>query len=382
MAAQKQRVPGRGLTPAGAIKAFDDLAQTIANPNPDRPLSNAIGSAGRTYCNYISALPGAASGLLGPGITLGALLCEPYWRKNNYSPPVFQNPFTGGQCAVQYQVNYSATADVVNCTSGLVTGTRTRAFGPVGTPRTGPVTAVYLEPIAGGTCGPPNYNLVIEAAIPASGGFLAFSPSAGGGQQMVVTGLTVTVTPVIPGTDICGDPTPIVRPGPRPAPTPPAFPPGQEPGSDPDGQPFFIVPPIESPWPGDNPFDVPPLPDDDTPDPGGQQPGEPGPPEDTAGTTPAEGEAPEGEELVGVLVQVLSTPPNANRFQDVPVNVWRGIGYIRMGWPGRLGADISAGIAQSPQFYHAQQRGLTNWQVQARNGFTLRVTPYYRTPEP
>lgn len=382
MAAQKQVVPGRGISVQGAIKAFDDLAQTIANPNPDRPLSNAIGSAGRTYCNYISALPGPASGLLGPGITLGALLCEPYWEKNNYSSPVFKNPFTGGQCAVAYQVNFSATADVISCTTGAVTGSRTRAFGPVGTPRTGPITAVYLEPTIPTACGFGNYNLIIEAGSPASAAFLAFSPSVTGTSQMVVTGLTVTVTPVIPGTDVCGNPTPVVRPGPRPAPTPPAFPSGEEPGSESDGQPYFFVPPIESPWPGDNPFDVPALPESDTPDPAGQQPGEPGPPEDTSGTTPAEGEADEGEELVGILVEVLSTPLNANRFQDVPVNVWRGIGYLRMGYPGRLGADISAGIAQSPQFYHAQQRGLTNWQVQARNGFTLRVTPYYRTPEP
>jgi len=43
---------------------------------------------------------------------------------------------------------------------------------------------------------------------------------------------------------------------------------------------------------------------------------------------------------------------------------------------------MSGGTAETLQFFHAQQRGLTDYRVRANLGFNLRVTPYYRTLEP
>jgi len=95
-----------------------------------------------------------------------------------------------------------------------------------------------------------------------------------------------------------------------------------------------------------------------------------------------EGSAGDGEELVGVLVQVLAAPLDANRFFNNSELVYRGAYYVTMGYPGRLGLDMSGGTAEVLQFFHAQQRGLTDYRVRANVGFNLRVTPYYRTIEP
>jgi hypothetical protein len=107
-------------------------------------------------------------------------------------------------------------------------------------------------------------------------------------------------------------------------------------------------------------------------------PGLPGETEPTGSGGTNDGEAGEGEELVGVLVRVLSAPPNANTFDNVSATVIRGVGYVAMGYPGRLGVDPTAAVLESPQFFHAQQRGLTAWRVRANVGFNLETTPYYR----
>ena len=107
-------------------------------------------------------------------------------------------------------------------------------------------------------------------------------------------------------------------------------------------------------------------------------PGTPGPQADTGDGGTAEGEAPEGQELVGVQVEVLEFPIGANRFQNNLAEPFRGIGYVRMGYPNRLAIDVSAGVVISPQFFLAPVRGLTNWEVRANVGFINRVTPFYR----
>jgi len=111
-------------------------------------------------------------------------------------------------------------------------------------------------------------------------------------------------------------------------------------------------------------------------------PGSPGNGGDTGAGGMQNGAAEPGEELVGVLVQVLSAPTDANRFFSNPEAVYRGAYYVAMGYPGRLGLDMSGGTAEAIQFFHAQQRGLTDYRVRANVGFNLRVTPYYRILEP
>ena len=128
------------------------------------------------------------------------------------------------------------------------------------------------------------------------------------------------------------------------------------------------------------------LPAPGTPDPmdGGEgggvvpPPGTPGPQADTGNGGTAEGQAPEGQELVGVQVEILEFPIGANRFQNNLAEPFRGIGYVRMGYPNRLAVDVSAGVVISPQFFLAPVRGLTNWEVRANVGFINRVTPFYR----
>jgi len=110
-------------------------------------------------------------------------------------------------------------------------------------------------------------------------------------------------------------------------------------------------------------------------------PGSPGGGGDTGVGGENEGSADEGEELVGVLVQILTAPLDANRFFNNSALIYRGACYVTMGYPGRLGLDMSGGTLESPQFFHAQQRGLTDYRVRANVGFNLRVTPYYRTLE-
>lgn len=110
-------------------------------------------------------------------------------------------------------------------------------------------------------------------------------------------------------------------------------------------------------------------------------PGSPGEAEATGDGGEAEGEAPEGEEIVGLKVDVVSAPPGANTVGRTTATVYRGVGYVRLGYEGRLGVDVSGGVVFPVQFFHAPQRGLTHWSVSANLGFNLSVTPYYRTIE-
>jgi len=194
------------------------------------------------------------------------------------------------------------------------------------------------------------------------------------------------------GPDNCGDPQPVVtQPRPIADPNPPPF--RFNPNGDinvnvgvdvlPDGTINVNV--------GGPTFNVDPFPPDPTGPGGGGGgggndpvggPGTAGNSDDTGISTVAEGSADEGEELVGVLVQILAAPTDANRFFNNSELVYRGAYYVAMGYPGRLGLDMSGGTAETLQFFHAQQRGLTDYRVRANLGFNLRVTPYYRTLEP
>jgi hypothetical protein len=185
--------------------------------------------------------------------------------------------------------------------------------------------------------------------------------------------------------DNCGDPPPVIRqPNPRPDGNPPPF--RYNPDGDininvgvdvlPNGTinvnvggPTFNVDPFGGGGGGGGGND--PV--------GG--PGSSGGSGDTGAGGAEEGTAAAGEELVGVLVQVLAAPQDANRFFNNSELVYRGAYYVSMGYPGRLGLDMSGGTAETLQFFHAQQRGLTDYRVRANVGFNLRVTPYYREIE-
>jgi len=101
-------------------------------------------------------------------------------------------------------------------------------------------------------------------------------------------------------------------------------------------------------------------------------------PADTGNGGTASGCAPDGLELVGVRVEVLEAPVNFNSYANQAAVVYRGIGYVRMGYPNRLALCLEGSAVISPQFFLAPVRGLTCWEVRANNGFINRVTPYYR----
>ena len=368
--ATKYRIPKLD-TIQGGINAFDDLADTIANPPADRPLRQAIGQAGRRYCDFVGSQPGQAilpwtgQGLVAP------LLCKPYWDSQGYDAPVAGDPpFNGGQCV---GVGYFVPVEIFNTTTqqwGAVTNL-SNCFGPI--------TAITV------TSTGMNQSILKVFCRNSSGNPIERTSS----QNVVVERLRAGTIGVDGGGDPseCGDP-PFdgFEPGDNPPPTP-TFPLGEEPGFEPDGQPFFFVPPIDSPIGGD-PIDVPPQPDPDPTDPGSPgddtptDPGEPGDPEETVPGGESSGCAPEGSEITGVFVEIVEFPENAARFQNNQRQPFRGAGYIAMGWPDLLGVDVSGGVINLEQFFHAQQRGITCWRVTANTGFELRCTPYYRELNP
>jgi len=312
-----------------------------------------IEAACRPYLDDIA--PGNGAGIAIPfegGQCPGAILIGEVQGINSVSQVPFSQKFKTRGPLVSAQNAMNGAAPIFQVTSGgsviataLCTGTA---------PGIGPVQARQF----GGTRDP---NLTIQG---------------------------VTVTQICPGSlDNCGNPPPVIRqPQPQPDPTPPPFRFNPGPFVDidvdvdvlPDGTINVNV--------GGPTFNVDPFSGgDDGGDSGGNDPvggpGSPGGSGDTGAGGSDEGSADEGEELVGVLVQVLSAPEGANRFFNNSEIVYRGAYYVAMGYPGRLGLDMSGGTAETLQFFHAQQRGLTDHRVRANVGFNLRVTPYYRELE-
>lgn len=106
--------------------------------------------------------------------------------------------------------------------------------------------------------------------------------------------------------------------------------------------------------------------------------GEPGVPGATGDGGEDEGEAPEGSVLVGLKLDVLASPPGATRYTP---EVFRGIGYVYMGVPGLLDQDFGGSMVRDGQFLFAEKDNLTAYRVRANNGYSIRVTPYYREVE-
>lgn len=372
--ATKYRVPTPDEVRDG-VNAFDDLADTIANPPAGRPLKQAIGNAGRRYCDFVGARPTEAFGISAPISATTALLCKPYWDSEGYDAPVSTLPFEGGQCEDGYTFVIKSQGNV-----GIGADVFANRF------TRGPITGFRVENVGGRTIGyvtSNSINVTSCGAIPPAQGMMErqWFDVLERPREVPFTAEVLSVCPG--GSNNCGDPDGVLGPGTNPPPTP-TFPPGQEPGFDPDGQPFFFVPPVDSPIGGD-PIDVPEQTDpdpsspiDDTP----TDPGEPGDPEETVPGGESSGCAPEGSELTGVFVEIIEFPENAARFQNNQRQPFRGAGYIAMGWPALLGVDVSGGVINLEQFFHAQQRGITCWRVTANTGFELRCTPYYRELNP
>lgn len=351
----------------------------IKDGNPGSVYGKIQQGAARQACRRYADDPSKFSGA---AKVLVENACRPYLEDIGYgTPPTISTPVDGGQCAALYRFEgtlfWTVTGSFVGSPSDVseFAATENILQGPVSF-----IGARFFDP---GPFGPRGFvcqfqtgSGLVETITKTNATFgqskvrLSGSFLDGGGSVGVCGSPPAEIT----------DPVPPPSPGPKYEP----FNPGPDVdvniGVDinPDGTISIDV--------GTGPITIDPF--GTGGDSGGGSGGDPGDPTDpgspgesistgVGGT--AEDEAGGGEELVGVLVEVLSAPQGANLFANNSAQVYRGIGYVRMGFPGRLGTDVSGGAVISPQFFHAQQRGLTNYAVRANVGFNLRATPYYRS---
>lgn len=355
------------------ISNIDDLAQAIDDPPPNRPIERRIGEQGRKICDAFSNVPDWAKNLGNPAIPLLGLVCEPYFANNGISPPEYVPPFTGGQCQVNYTVTIqSEVFPFSDCStfgpsisangfSGPILGLVTRTENPSGDLCTPAGNAIYLR----------HGNPVVESLV------------AGAGYGATASILSVVREDGLP--DNCGDPPPEVQPGPNPSPTNPTIPPDEQPYDDPIYGPTLPLPPI---------IIAPELPDFEISiDPFGNgggtpnlDPGEPGEPVETGlpgggggggggGDGVAEGEAPPGQELVGVRLDLVEALPLSAQYGD---GIYRGGAYIYMGGPNGLDQDFGGSQVKDGQFFYAEREGLTKWRVASNVGLNWSVVPFYR----
>jgi hypothetical protein len=118
------------------------------------------------------------------------------------------------------------------------------------------------------------------------------------------------------------------------------------------------------------------LPIDDSPaaGPGPGDIGEPATPKDSGVGDEAEGEAPEGQVLGALKINILATPPNANQYAP---GVFRGAAYIYLGTSVGLDQDFAGSMLTDGQLILPEKDNLTHWKIVSNPGYNLRVTPYY-----
>lgn len=190
--------------------------------------------------------------------------------------------------------------------------------------------------------------------------------------------------------DECGNQPAEYEPNPElPSPAPPFEPTAPNPWGGPDINLDIDINPdgtinIDLPdFPG-NPLD--PI-DPENPDPGGGDrppalpPGDQGNP-GGSGTTgdggEEEGEAPPGQVLVGLLLELITIPIGAKEFGP---GIYRGPAWIYMGGDAGLDQDFAGSCLAETQFVNAETENATKWRVRANIGYNIRVTPYYREVE-
>jgi len=372
------------FSPSGIVdnvEAFDDLADTIANPPPDRPLRSAIGKSGALFCDAVGATPGALYNLLGPGFAAGALLCDPYWKKKNYTPPVEGSPFSGGQCAgVLYRIVYSWSLTRLNC-NGTALSPLTSGGNITLTNRTGPIS--WADSSAYNACGDGRRSSGSITLTSANHTDIIGASLASG--YITSINISIAVSRMDNAADTCGDPSgDAFRPGPSPPPVP-SFPPGGEPGAGPGGQPFFKVPDVPSPIVTEP--DVP-VPDQDTEPGGGGDAGGPTEPPvagDEQSGTPGDEDFPEpepGRRWVGCCIRLTTIPAAAG---TIPGTSPRTILTEVVGNARLLFDSVNGDGYDTP--VQIRSEGLCLWEsvkglspkgvrVNLKPGFEYAVTPY------
>lgn len=295
--------------------------------------------------------------------------CRPYLESiGEYpGPPVYVSPYQGGQCdGVPYSVRVPYTNLVGDGQVADLSG-----FGPV----LGARVTILSDT---------SFRVDATLRLTPGGGLTNAGIGPVGYQAGTTVGpLTVVRTDGQP--DECGSPPPeYEKPTPIPTPLPPFRPtiPGIDVDVDVDinldGDITIIFDPggDETVVGPTDPFEPDPSTDPFGPQSPGDR-GEPGPGIDISDGQAGTGEAEEGEILVGVEVEVLSTDGSPREQKYLDYSVWRQACYVYLGSGASLDQQPEAAALISPQFFFAPP-GSTTWIVYSGLGYNLRVTPYYR----
>ena len=349
------------------------LPTFLADPAPTNPFGAFQHRAGRAVCDRWAR--GSRPSILPGREAYYRNLCGPYLGSGGPQLPSTGPYFPGGQCSgVTYRVTY------------------TYLTGPCSNPyqtTNGPFTLDIVGPISRGRTETPISATVKTVRLLINGvarevfnvGLnCSVNPSAlAGGDWGIFRVVRLDGLP-----DNCGslpvefepgtrNPTPDPRPGPVGGPIGFPFPnvdvtiniDGSVNISIGDGGPDSTV----------NPEGGPPSPPV-FPPPGDT--GVPGTPEGTGVGGDSEGEAPAGSVLVGLKLDLVEAPENANVYAP---GVYRGAAYIYMGTPTGLDQDFAGSMLSDGQFVYAEKDNLTKWRVKANSGYDWDVTPYYRDVE-
>jgi len=353
----------------------------IRSGDPQGTVGKIGQAVARSYCRQYGADPGAAK--FGNAARIENA-CRPYLDDldpgNGAGVGV---PFEGGQCATRYRFKGSGSTDATLC-NGAFWQTINANTLIVLSDVPGPVVSTELLLTSPTNCGFGSVSLRVVNGAGTVFQAIITSPTFTGNATLGIGGVSFILERFDGLSDDCGDPPPVVtQPEPIPDPTGPEFRfnPGPfvdvnvEVNVDVDGS---INVGIGGPTVNVDPFGG----GDDgggggggttTPSPGDI--GDAGGASDTGLGGEAEGEAGEGEVLVGLKVDILASPPNARQFAP---GVFRGAGYIYMGVNANLDQDYGGSMLKSGQFFFAEKENLTHWEVSANNGYDWRVTPYYR----
>jgi hypothetical protein len=334
-----------------------------------------IGQAvARSYCRQYGADPGAAK--FGNAARIENA-CRPYL--DDIDPgngAAIELPFEGGQCATRYRFRGAGSTTVTNCqgTGPVVVNANTLI---VLSNVPGPIASTQLLLTSPTNCGFGSVSLRVVNGAGTAFQAIITSPTFTGNAKLEIGGVGFTLERFDGLPDDCGNPPPVVRqPSPVGDPSPPPF--RFNPGPEIDIEVDVDVSPegdiiIDI---GGGPVTVDPFPEaptDTGPPPGDI--GEPGASGDTGAGGDTEGEAGTGEVLVGLRIEVLESPPQANQYVE---GVFRGACYVYMGVEDNLDQDYGGSMLKSGQFFFAEKDNLTHWLVSANNGFRFSVTPYYR----
>lgn len=354
----------------------------IAGPAPSGPLGKFQHDSGRRICRRWAA--GRTPNILPGRDIYYRQLCEPY-IEDTFGPlgdGTAAPPFVGGQCPAMYRGIGTVSYDRVFCGSGVRI--------PIG-PDTwatefslqGPISGISARVVTPGACGALVWAVFAQTAT----GERLLVQVLGAGTTFNSQNQTFTVTLERAGgePDNCGNLPddwtpgigPTIPPETGPIPDPPGWPIPDfdiDINVDPDGTINIDFGDGEPPEEIDpDPIQPPALPP--VPPPGDQ--GESGAGGE-AGEDDAEGEAPPGQVLVGIRLQLISPGPRPKVY---PGGVYRGAAYIYMGGDVSLDQDFAGSLLINDQFIYAEKDNLTRWRVSANAGFRWNVTPYYREAE-